>query len=172
MEQNQKTRERLIQHYRQYPALQIQDIFKYLHQSAFGCEHMVSSQEKAIEGIRKESSLLSTGPSSLIDALDGTYSRVHLACLHSGTDAETLGKFFFLSAVKDFNGIFHLEKKLSVAKELVYENILPFSPDAFEKAVLEWKSHGYPAVHHSDVFRRTYHPSYRVIANQYLPFLF
>ena len=41
------TRERLIAHCRAYPALQIQDLFKYLFQSALGCEHAVSSLSAA-----------------------------------------------------------------------------------------------------------------------------
>jgi uridine kinase len=30
---------------------------------------------------------------------------------------------------------------------------------------------GYPAIHHSNIFRENYKPSYRVISNRYIPFL-
>ena len=44
-----RTRALLIGHYQAYPKLQIQDIFKFLFQSAFGCEHLVSDEEKALQ---------------------------------------------------------------------------------------------------------------------------
>ncbi|MBQ8497956.1 MAG: hypothetical protein IJ489_10960 [Clostridia bacterium] len=171
MQANEKTRELLIGHYRQYPKLQIADIFKYLHQSTFGCEHMVSSLENAIAYIRKEYETVTEINVPLIEALDGAYSRVHLSCLQDGLTAETLGKYFFLSSKKEENGILALEEKLAVAKELIHEKLLPFSADKFEHAASEWKALGYPAIHHSDIFRMHYHPAYRVIANQYLPLL-
>ena len=51
------------------------------------------------------------------------------------------------------------------------ENLLPFSKEDFAQAVTDWEAKGYPAVHHSDVFRETYKPAYRVIAKEYIPFL-
>ena len=38
-ERSEKTRALLTKHYQTYPKLQTEDIFKYLFQSAFGCEH-------------------------------------------------------------------------------------------------------------------------------------
>ena len=44
----------LKEHFEAYPQLQAEDIFKYLFQSAFGCEHLVSSQEAALAYIERE----------------------------------------------------------------------------------------------------------------------
>ena len=49
-----KTRELLLSHLRSYPQLDIQDLFKFLYQSAFGCEHLLPEPEAAEEYIRKE----------------------------------------------------------------------------------------------------------------------
>lgn len=176
MKQTQRTRELLLKHYQKYPKLQIKDLFKYTHQSAFGCEHMVSSLDTAIDYIRKEASDISQSNNIqnddlLIDSLDGAYSRVYLAYLNHGLSIETLGKLFYASAKKEPSGQSDLKDKLLVAKELIRENALPFSLDEFEKASKEWQACGYPAVHHSDVFRTAYRPAYRVIANKYVPFL-
>ena len=43
MSTNEVTRNLLAEHYKKYPELQLQDIFKYIYQSSFGCEHMVPS---------------------------------------------------------------------------------------------------------------------------------
>ena len=171
MKQEERTRKLLIMHYQKYPQLQIQDLFKYLHQSSFGCEHMVSSLKTSIEYIRNEIQEQTFCDDTLIDVLDGEYSRVHLAYISQGLSVETLGKLFFSSAKKEENGRTNLEKKLKVAKELIRENILPFHMKEIEKAMKEWQVDGYPAKHHSDVFRATYNPAYRVIANKYVKFL-
>ena len=170
MNQSERTRYSLITHYQTYPQLQIQDIFKFLYQSAFGCEHMVSSLDGAINRISRE---FAENQSSLceIDSLDGAYSRVHLSWLNHGLTAETLGKLFFTSAKKEPNGMDDLLFKLQAAKELVAEKALNFSLNEFEAAVEKWRSNGYPAVHHSDKFRSLYHPAYRVVANRYAAFL-
>ena len=179
----ERTRELLIMHYQAYPKLQIQDIFKFLYQSAFGCEHLVSSCETVTEYIQKEydtitlnhvitaESVNGTGDSVTVEPLDGGYCRVPLFCLSQGLTANTLGRLFYLSSKKEKNGLSNLLEKLRIAQALVLENILPFSPVEFEKAVHDWEHNGYPAIHHSDIFRKTYNPSYRVISTAYLPFL-
>ena len=171
MEKRQRTRELLMKHFRRYPKLQIEDIFKYIHQSAAGCEHMVSSLERATDYIRKERENSFTDVGDPIDILDGAYSRVHLSCLDEGVSVETLGKLFYASAKKEENSRADIEEKLGVARSLVVEGALPFALQEFDGAVAAWKAAGYPAVHHSETFRAQYHPAYRVIANSYVTFL-
>lgn len=171
MKQRERTRKLLLMHYQVYPKLQIQDIFKYLYQSAFGCEHSVSSLEAVTDYIAQESVAVFGNSQTLIEPLDGEYSRIHLAYLKQGLSVNTLGKLFFMSAKKELNGTEDLIQKLKVAKELVCEKLLPFSENEFEKAVREWEANGYGAMHHSDAFREEYKPAYRVIANRYIPFL-
>jgi hypothetical protein len=164
----EKTRSLILEHYNKYPLMQISDLFKFLFQSSFGCEHMVTSLESAIEYIRRESERLSDEKecSEMIDLLDGEYVRVHLRCLKCGIDIETLGGLFYRSARREDDGREKLEEKLSVAKGMIQDGMLPFSIDDFDNSVLEWRELGYPAIHHSDTFRKAYNPAYRVIAKE------
>ena len=171
MEQIERTRRLLCAHVQRYPASEIQDVFKFLHQSAFGCEHLVTSPEKVTDRILREFEELSQIGGERIEPLDGAYSRVHLVCLCDGLRAETLGRLFCASAKREPKGLFALESKLAVAKALTKEGLLPFSSRAFEEAVRAWKADGYPAVRHSDSFRASYRPAYRVIASEYVPYL-
>ena len=171
MEKNERTRDLLIRHYRDYPSLDIRDIFKYLHQSAMGCEHLVFSLPHAIRYIEQEAESCTVVGGRLVDRLDGEYSRVHLAYLREGLSAETLGRLFYMSAKPEEQGRVTLEHKLEIASSLVREGVLPLDAEAFDAAVREWKAVGYPAVHHSEVFRSSYAPAYRVIANRYVCFL-
>ena len=171
MEQNEKTRETLMIHCRTHPDLQVQDIFKFLYQSSFGGEHMVSSCEKVTAYIKEEFERGVADIHPYVEPLDGDYSRVGLSYLNLGLSAETLGRLFFLSAKKEEDGKAQLIKKLDVAKALVNEKRIPVSSSDFEKETARWEADGYPAVHHSEIFRKKYAPSYRVIANRFVPFL-
>jgi len=61
--------------------------------------------------------------------------------------------------------------KLETAKELADENLFNFTSNQFKAAIEEWRSNGYPPVHHSNIFRTLYRPAYRVIANRYVIFM-
>ncbi len=156
-----KTKELLKEHFYKYPKAEIQDIFKFIHQSSFGCEHMVESLEKAVEYIKNEYQ------KGVVDAdiepLDGKYSRVPLSFLDRGLSAETLGKLFYLSAEKA-DGREALLAKLDILRELIDDPEL-------EKAINDWANNDFRALHHSERFRAEYKPSYRVISNRFIPFL-
>ena len=167
----EKTRQNLIQYYQNYPNLQAEDIFKYLFQSAFGCEHLVSNEDAALNYIEREYATLSQTENPKIEPLDGDYSRVYLSHLNAGLTPKTLAKLFCLSAKKEEDGLALLEEKTEVARELVTSGVLPLDADVFHQKLATWKELGYPAVHHSEAFRTAYKPAYRVIANRYVAFL-
>lgn len=171
MERSGKTRELLTEYCQQHPEMQIRDVFKFLYQSVFGCEHLVSSYEKVTEYIKEEFACRVEKTQPYVERLDGDYSRVGLTYLNLGLSAETLGRLFYLSAKKEADGKTALREKLDIAKELIKEKKLPFSEEDFEKEVTKWEADGFPAVHHSEKYREKYSPSYRVIANRFVPFL-
>ena len=165
------TKQKLIQHYKRYPDLQVEDIFKYLFQSAFGCEHLVSNQEAALAYIKREYETVSKTSKAFAEPLDGEYSRVYLSCLNEGLAPETLARLFCLSAKKEEDGMVSLEKKIEVAKELVEGGELVLDKNEFIQKLATWQSLGFPAIHHSEAFRASYKPAYRVVANRYVLFL-
>ncbi len=169
--QIKKSREKLMLHCQTHPKLQPQDLFKFIYQSSFGCEHMVSSSESVTNYIIEELNRGVTNSCPYIEPLDGDYSRVNLSYLNTGLSVQTLGRLFFLSAKKEPDGENELKNKLNTAKELMSEKLLPFAEANFEKQAKQWKALGYPAVHHSAEYKEKYAPSYRVIANRYIAFL-
>ena len=165
---DEKTRQNLIQHYKSYPNLQAEDIFKYLFQSAFGCEHLVSNKDAVLNYIKREYETVSQDEPPKIEPLDGDYCRVYLSCLNYGLSPEELAELFCRSAQTEQEGRARLEEKIEVAKEMVADGTLLFDADDFAQKLATWKGLGYPAVHHSEVFRAAYKPAYRVIANRYV----
>ncbi len=166
-----KQRELLLSHCRAYPKLQIQDVFKFLYQSAFGCEHMASELHKVTDFIVSEYNGIQHKCEPIVEPLDGHYSRVPLSYMDNGLDAATLGKIFVNSAKQEENGLGALKEKLNVAKSLVEDGLLPFSQSEFEKALDEWSLKGYEPIHHSAIFKESYNPSYRVVDNKYIEYL-
>lgn len=171
MAHGEATREILLEHYGRYPEMEIRDVFKFLYQSTFGCEHMVSSEDAVTEYIEKEFSDIGVGREDVIEKLDGDYSRVPLSILEKGLSSSTLGKIFCASSKKKVGSQTDLICKLNAARELVNEKLLPYDVTCFDSEVEKWRSDGFPAVRHSENFRKTYKPSYRVISNDYIAFL-
>lgn len=170
-EMKQRTKRRMLEHCLRYPNLQIEDLFKYIFQSAHGCEHMVSSPEMAVNWICREYVAGGYGAEIDTEPLDGGYSRAHLCWLDRGLSPQTLGALFCRSAKAEVDGRVKLLEKLDVAGEMIKAGELPFSSEEFEEKRALWEREGYSALHHSSCFRETYHPAYRVIANEYVRFL-
>ena len=168
--QNQ-TKHHIIEHCSKHPQLQISDLFKYIYQSAFGCEHLVTSFERALAYIESEYQTAKFTDGDEIESLDGDYSRVCLSIINKGISAKTLAKIFVNSSKTEIHGAERLQEKISVAKELVSEGSLPFTTSDFEQELSNWKSLGYPAIHHSIDYKNAYYPAYRVISNRYVPYL-
>ncbi len=172
MNYNENTQKLLIEHCKNYPALTVWDVFKFLHQSSFGCEHMVTSEKSATESIKEELAFVGSGrKEALVEPLDGDYGRVSLAYVAKGLSAQTLGRLFYLSAKQEKDGCNKLSGKIRIAEELAEKGLLPFSRSEFSDALLQWKDTGFSSVHHSDVYKREYSPAYRVISNEFVPFL-
>ena len=127
------TKELIINHYKQYPSLQIQDLFKFIYQSSFGCEHLVSSLERATNYIKEEYSSMDKSKTYDIEMLDGNYSRVPLCYIDKGLSIETFAKLFYLSSKKEENGFILLENKLNTLLELAKDSLLPFSVDEIKE---------------------------------------
>ena len=165
-----QTSSELLNHIKKYPLLKPRDTFKFLYQSVFGCEHMVSSSDFVVDYIKEE--YKTTMPKEdTIEPLDGNFSRVNLEILNRGMVAETLGTLFFLSAQKKKGTLTDLKEKIDILKNLVQEGLTPLDAEEFNKELDLWESQGFPAIHHSEEFRQNYKPSYRVISNDFIKFL-
>ncbi len=165
------TKALLIDYCKRYPKLQIQDIFKFLYQSSFGCEHLVSSLDSVKEYIFNEYTASDFYNEDEIEQLDGDYVRLPLTYIDKGLSINTFSKLFVASSKKEINGLESLQQKLDLTEELILNNLIPFSKEDFIKAKAEWQIKGYPAIHHSETYRKNYNPSYRVISKEFVKFL-
>lgn len=156
-----ETAARIAAHVSRYPRLQTTDLLKFLHQSTFGCGHLITDASAAEEWLQREIDLCAEGD---IEPLCGGFCRVHLGYLKAlGVSARTFARLFALSAEKDGGSAAALEARLQTALDMAQQGQFPFSHDDLAAAVEDWRRQGFPARHHSDAFRAAYHPAYRVL---------
>ena len=167
MYQNTTTYALLKEHCNRYPLLQPQDVLKFLHQSIFGCGHLIASPTAAAEYIRQE--MLQCANSVVeIEDLDGDFCRVHLSYIKKlGISVDTVAKLLVCSSCEPCGDGCIPNIQLNTALSMGKNEEFPFPYEALEQEIDSWRDAGYPACHHSAVFRNTYKPSYRVIKKEY-----
>ena len=161
------TRAFLLEHWHSYPKLQIQDLFKALYQSTFGCGHLIADSSTAAENIRKEAANCIDHGEPLTESLDGDYCRVHLVSLKHGVSAEMLANFFVLSADESSGNLEELKQRLAVLLKMTESEELPFDREQVKWEIAMWQKAGFPPLHHSEAFRKAYSPAYRVVLKRY-----
>ena len=152
-----------------YPGLELQDLLKLLHQSAFGCGHFVSDEE---EGLRRILAELPGSPEvPAVEEIGGGYCRLHLSALKDGVlQSRTLLRMFCRSAEFPAEGI-PLEEGLQALQDLARAGRLPFGWEEVQAGVERWRAAGFPACHHSPAYRAAYRPAYRVVRRELCAFL-
>lgn len=160
----------LLEEIKSYPLLTPQDVFKFLYQGAFGCEHLIASPDTVEARIKEECEAIAH-PENKISPLSSQYVRLYLGAVKQGLSPKTLAALFIASAKKETDGKAALEEGLAVAVDLVKEGKAPFSCETFTAALQAWRQEGYPALRHSEAYRSAYIPAYRVIEKRYVLYL-
>ena len=171
MYQNTTTYALLKEHFQRYPLLQPQDVLKFLHQSTFGCGHLIASPTAAAAYICQEMEQCAESMAA-IENMDGDFCRVHLSYTKKlGVSADTLAKLLAFSAQDPCGDKESIETRLNVALSMAKNGEFPFSYEELQQEIAAWRSAGFPARHHSEAFRDAYAPAYRVIKKEYAQWL-
>lgn len=150
--------------------IEIQDVFKYLYQKCFGCEHLAAEYSYALDRIRQEMTEADRDDLPEVELLGERFCRVHLKALKGDLEAlaEKLTGLFIKSAQRQPDGLLRLENELEEFVRLAGSGEVPFDAEEVTGKIAKWRALGFPAVHHSDRFREAHHPAYRVIMREYL----
>ncbi len=139
------TKSYILNQFQTYPQLELQDLMKFLYQSSFGCEHLLSNPDTVKKQIQQElDTKLDTCNS--IEYLDGNYVRLHLKLWIERKYTEYF--IYFIKSTRK-NGKEQLEEKLQILIDMISNQELPFSLNNAKVTLLKWKEDGYPAIHHS-----------------------
>ncbi len=162
----------LSQHLRRYPRMQLEDIYKLLHQAALGPGHAVKDKADARARLEAEAASLSDGPEEPVQDVispDGKLVRVHLrSFLAAGGRLDDLCGAFVDTANTYPASPDKLAKFCSCLGDLAAAGGIPWP----RQEVVTWfdkiAEAGFPAVHHSPAFTENYQPAYRVVSVDFL----
>jgi len=100
----------------------------------------------------------------LFEDIGNGLCRIHLAGLgRYPVSLETVNNFFVHTANSHRGDIRSFENKLGVLRDCCERGLLPFSSSDLDKYICSYREQGYPVVSHSEIYRETYHPSYRIV---------
>jgi len=158
----------LSSHLQRYPRMQLEDIYKLLHQAAMGPEHAVDDQG-AVRGrlLAEAQSLAGGSEDAAVDPIspDGRLARVHLRpYLAGGGSLDDLASAFIGTAAAYPAAPDKLAKFCACLGDLATAGGIAFQRDVVERFFDDLKQRGYPAIRHSDTYRTLYQPAYRVVA--------
>ena len=162
----------LTAHLERYPRMQLDDVYKLLHQAAMGPEHAIRDVHAAREWLVSEIAGLEDGPPEpTIDPIspDGQLARIHLRpYVRAGRSIDELLEAFVQTAQSHPLAPESLAKFCGCLGDLAGTGKLPFSREEVERYFATIAAQGYPVAHHSQTFRAHYRPAYRVVHVEHL----
>src|SRR4051812_7033228 len=158
----------LSAHLVRYPAMELADIYKLLHQAALGPGHALDNPVAARNRLEQEAAEFGDGPEEPMRDIispDGRLARIHLRTFIAASgDLDVLHRAFLATAASYAASPDKLAKFCACLGDLAATGAIDFAKqdvlEYFEKIAQQ----GYPAIHHSKAFHGAYRPAYRVIA--------
>ena len=151
----------------QYPKMEIQDLYKLIHQGVMGSEHAVNDEESARSWLLEEINHMQPGPlEPVVDpiSIGGEIVRINLRpYIKAGGDPQALLHAFIRTANEYQGSPREIIKCWNYAEKFARSGDLKYQPDALSDFITLMSDRAYPAVHHSEMYVQNYHPAYRVV---------
>jgi NADPH:quinone reductase-like Zn-dependent oxidoreductase len=159
-------------HLDRYPAMQIQDVYKLLYQGEFGVKHIIDSQGAARHRLSME--LHQVQPDTSIPlweiiSPDSSLIRINLSPFKAArNELEKLWEAIWKTANDVQGDTAKFVNHWQVIIQGIEDGRLDFPLQETTQFWHTMEANGFPAVHHSQIYRDTYHPAYRVVKMEYL----
>lgn len=166
----------LLQHHRLYPKMVIQDMVKLVFQNEFAGGHMIANEQASLTRLQEEVQELCLGaPDSLeqnaFADIGNGLCRLNLGAIVGSTlRLTTVNRFFVTTANSRSGGITSFERKLQLLRDYCINGVLPYAPSDLDAYLATYQQQGYPPVSHSEIYRASYRPAYRVVDSTYREF--
>ena len=145
------------------------DAVKLVYQHVMGGGHLIQGEEKSLGRLQAELKQAGRGDAPLMEPLGNGLARMHLAALaQAGLSPRTANRLFVLSANEVQGSVEALEGALQTLQAACAEGIFRFDAAQLNAYLDGYIRAGYPAPSHSEGYRQTYHPAYRVVQASYL----
>lgn len=154
-----------------YPLSQVEDLYKALFQAVCGPEHLIRDGQAFLARLAAEYQATQADASqSLWEPLrpDGQLGRVHLAAYKaSGRSLDALGEACLASAQQTWGGRTELAALWREVEQAGLAQRWPSLPAAEFRSFASFiEEHDFGAIHHSERYRVSYRPAYRLVSLQ------
>jgi len=166
----------LLQHHCRYPAMAVQDMVKLIYQNEFAGGHMIADEQASLARLAAEISARGQGPThasqlEVFEDIGNGLCRLNLwALADSAIRQETVNRFFVSTANSWQGNTAGLEQKAGLFHQLSASDELPFAPEDVSAFLTAYRQQDYPPLSHSEVYRSSYRPAYRVVLSAYREF--
>ena len=157
-----------INEFTRFPKSEVQDYYKLLYQALYGAEHMVQNYNDSFKMLDKEMSQTEADINcSFYHDISLSYPlvRVNLSrCKAENIDPQRISTAFFDGAkINSKIDAIEFETYLKLAAIELIKHPFNFTEENLEVFIRKIKKLGFPTVHHSEFYNKTYNPHYRVI---------
>ncbi|MBR5453196.1 MAG: hypothetical protein IKV54_03875 [Clostridia bacterium] len=172
MNKNEELKKILLVNQEKYPFWEICDAVKLIYQNEFGGRHLIRDREKCVTYIRNEIESADCLPDcpDTEDIGGGTVRANLIPLAKRGISAEDIADAFIKSTLDEKGSVDSLREKLLLLTDMTNDGQLSFSRDRLWEFLSEYSRSGYPAISHSERYKKEYFPAYRLISKKYLPF--
>ena len=163
----------LLSHLKSYPAAHAEDVYKFIFQSVFGPAHLIRDKEKFYKLLLQE-----WNDTSKVDRMEPMIEKLgeftSLARLNirpfrkGGGSVDEICEICINSVNSAANDLDKFESETQRAINLLHETGSEDLSTDLNNFFEKMRTQNFPAVHHSDLFRNKYRPSYRVIDEKLL----
>lgn len=157
-----------------HPSTESSDVIKLCYQAAFGAEHLLDDRETAFQYLTKEyDQVQPDGTEPLYEAISDDVCRVNLrAWKKRNLPVEWLFQMFVETAGRrPQGGREQFREYLRDAEVLAKEGAFGFDRDKWKQLLKKYPVEDPVAVHHSEVYRRTERPAYRLVCSRFIRML-
>ena len=170
--------------------MEIQDLVKLIFQSEFGGGHLIQDGDESLRRLKgeyegrqwadaitwesgdRDGEMVETSGWQYQEPAGYGMCRVKLAALDLGLAPETLNRMFVKSAAEVRGSAGGLQQGLELLRGMCgVEGEIPIPRETAETYLKQYQADGYPVVSHSSVYRKTYHPGYRIVNSMYGKYL-
>ena len=147
-----------------YPQMTAQDAIKLAYQSAMGPCHLGIDREKMQQTLQQEWMQVPADAQARMEPIGNELCRFYLWGEYDAEAAGLLAYLLVRTAEEVLGDQSKLEKNLNVLKQMEIPGIEDF--------LESWHAKGRGAISHSEIYRATYKPHYRVLKQEYARWFF
>ena len=156
-----------------HPSMQVQDVLKMCYQAAFGAEHLLKDEATARAYLQSEWESTPGDPdAALYERISNEVCRLNLrAWKGQGLPMEWLLQLFLHSCKPLPTALNRFFAFLGSVDALCAADALPFTLEEWKVAKEEYLRAGVRPLHHSEAYRQSEKPAYRVMDARFLRLL-